>query len=58
MRASAFTGWLGISSRFKMFAILVDMSQKFLNSVQVLYRRLGFVGSPMKPMRLKLKRKE
>ena len=35
--------------------LLTDMQNE---SVQVLYRRLGFVGSPMKPMRLKLKRKE
>ena len=34
--------------------LLTDMQNE---SAQVLYRRLGFTGSPMKPMRLKLKRK-
>jgi GNAT superfamily N-acetyltransferase len=33
--------------------LLTDMQNE---SAQVLYRKLGFVGSPMKPMRLKLKR--
>ncbi|HYG54915.1 MAG TPA: GNAT family N-acetyltransferase [Burkholderiales bacterium] len=33
--------------------LLTDMQNE---QAQVLYRRLGFVGSPMKPMRLKLKR--
>jgi len=32
--------------------LLTDMQNE---SAQVLYRKLGFVGSPMKPMRLKLK---
>jgi ribosomal protein S18 acetylase RimI-like enzyme len=32
--------------------LLTDMQNE---QAQVLYRRLGFVGSPMKPMRLKLK---
>jgi ribosomal protein S18 acetylase RimI-like enzyme len=32
--------------------LLTDMQNE---SAQVLYRRLGFTGSPMKPMRLKLK---
>lgn len=35
--------------------LLTDMQNE---RAQVLYRKLGFVGSPMKPMRLKLKRKE
>ena len=35
--------------------LLTDMQNE---SAQVLYRKLGFTGSPMKPMRLKLKRKE
>ena len=35
--------------------LLTDIQNE---SAQVLYRKLGFVGSPMKPMRLKLKRKE
>lgn len=35
--------------------LLTDMQNE---RAQVLYRRLGFTGSPMKPMRLKLKRKE
>ena len=35
--------------------LLTDMQNE---RSQVLYRKLGFVGSPMKPMRLKLKRKE
>jgi GNAT superfamily N-acetyltransferase len=34
--------------------LLTDMQNE---QAQVLYRRLGFVGSPMKPMRLKIKRK-
>ena len=34
--------------------LLTDMQNE---SAQLLYRRLGFTGSPMKPMRLKLKRK-
>jgi len=34
--------------------LLTDMQNE---QAQVLYRRLGFVGSPMKPMRLKLKPK-
>jgi GNAT superfamily N-acetyltransferase len=34
--------------------LLTDMQNE---QSQALYRRLGFVGSPMKPMRLKLKRK-
>jgi GNAT superfamily N-acetyltransferase len=34
--------------------LLTDMQNE---QAQALYRRLGFVGSPMKPMRLKLKRK-
>ena len=34
--------------------LLTDMQNE---QAQVLYRRLGFVGSPMKPMRLKVKRK-
>jgi GNAT superfamily N-acetyltransferase len=34
--------------------LLTDMQNE---SAQVLYRRLGFTGSPMKPMRLKLKPK-
>ena len=34
--------------------LLTDMQNE---SAQQLYRKLGFVGSPMKPMRLKLKRK-
>ncbi len=33
--------------------LLTDMQNE---QAQALYRRLGFVGSPMKPMRLKLKR--
>ena len=33
--------------------LLTDMQNE---SAQVLYRKLGFVGSPMKPMRLKLKK--
>jgi GNAT superfamily N-acetyltransferase len=33
--------------------LLTDMQNE---RAQVLYRRLGFVGSPMKPMRLKLKK--
>jgi GNAT superfamily N-acetyltransferase len=32
--------------------LLTDMQNE---SAQVLYRKVGFVGSPMKPMRLKLK---
>ena len=32
--------------------LLTDMQNE---SAQVLYRKLGFVGSPMKPMRLKIK---
>ena len=32
--------------------LLTDMQNE---QAQVLYRRLGFVGSPMKPMRLKIK---
>jgi len=32
--------------------LLTDMQNE---RAQVLYRKLGFVGSPMKPMRLKLK---
>jgi len=35
--------------------LLTDMQNE---STQVLYRKMGFTGSPMKPMRLKLKRKE
>ena len=35
--------------------LLTDMQNE---RAQVLYRKVGFVGSPMKPMRLKLKRKE
>jgi GNAT superfamily N-acetyltransferase len=35
--------------------LLTDMQNE---RAQVLYRKLGFVGSPMKPMRLKIKRKE
>ena len=34
--------------------LLTDMQNE---QAQVLYRRLGFVGSPMKPMRLKIKPK-
>jgi GNAT superfamily N-acetyltransferase len=34
--------------------LLTDMQNE---SAQVLYRKLGFVGSPMKPMRLKIKPK-
>ncbi|MGE5639735.1 MAG: GNAT family N-acetyltransferase [Clostridia bacterium] len=34
--------------------LLTDMQNE---QAQALYRRLGFVGSPMKPMRLKIKRK-
>jgi GNAT superfamily N-acetyltransferase len=34
--------------------LLTDMQNE---QAQVLYRRLGFVGSPMKPMRLKIKKK-
>ena len=34
--------------------LLTDMQNE---SAQVLYRKLGFTGSPMKPMRLKLKPK-
>jgi len=34
--------------------LLTDMQNE---QAQVLYRKLGFVGSPMKPMRLKLKPK-
>jgi ribosomal protein S18 acetylase RimI-like enzyme len=34
--------------------LLTDMQNE---RAQALYRRLGFVGSPMRPMRLKLKRK-
>ena len=34
--------------------LLTDMQNE---RAQALYRRLGFVGSPMKPMRLKLKKK-
>lgn len=34
--------------------LLTDMQNE---RAQALYRRLGFVGSPMKPMRLRLKRK-
>jgi GNAT superfamily N-acetyltransferase len=33
--------------------LLTDMQNE---QAQVLYRKLGFVGSPMKPMRLKLKK--
>jgi GNAT superfamily N-acetyltransferase len=33
--------------------LLTDMQNE---SAQVLYRKLGFVGSPMKPMRLKLRK--
>ena len=33
--------------------LLTDMQNE---QAQALYRRLGFVGSPMKPMRLKIKR--
>jgi GNAT superfamily N-acetyltransferase len=33
--------------------LLTDMQNE---RAQVLYRKLGFVGSPMKPMRLKIKR--
>jgi len=35
--------------------LLTDMQNE---DAQVLYRKLGFVGSPMKPMRLKIKPKE
>jgi GNAT superfamily N-acetyltransferase len=35
--------------------LLTDMQNE---RAQVLYRRLGFTGSPMKPMRLKLKKKD
>jgi len=35
--------------------LLTDMQNE---NAQVLYRKLGFVGSPMKPMRLKLKPKK
>src|SRR3954468_339135 len=34
--------------------LLTDMQNE---QTQALYRRLGFVGSPMKPMRLKIKRR-
>ena len=34
--------------------LLTDMQNE---RAQVLYRKLGFVGSPMKPMRLKLRKK-
>ena len=34
--------------------LLTDMQNE---QAQALYRRLGFVGSPMKPMRLKIKRR-
>ena len=34
--------------------LLTDMQNE---GAQALYRRLGFVGSPMKPMRLKLRKK-
>ena len=34
--------------------LLTDMQNE---RAQVLYRKLGFVGSPMKPMRLKIRRK-
>ncbi len=34
--------------------LLTDMQNE---QAQALYRRLGFVGSPMKPMRLKIKKK-
>jgi GNAT superfamily N-acetyltransferase len=34
--------------------LLTDMQNE---RAQVLYRKLGFVGSPMKPMRLKIKPK-
>ena len=35
--------------------LLTDMQNE---DAQVLYRKLGFVGSPMKPMRLKIKPRE
>jgi GNAT superfamily N-acetyltransferase len=35
--------------------LLTDMQNE---RAQVLYRKLGFVGSPMKPMRLKIKKKD
>jgi len=34
--------------------LLTDMQNE---GAQALYRRLGFVGSPMKPMRLKIKKR-
>lgn len=35
--------------------LLTDMQNE---RAQVMYRKLGFTGSPMKPMRLKIKRRE
>ena len=42
------------AERVLRITLLTDMQNE---QAQVLYRRLGFVGSPMKPMRLKIKPK-
>jgi GNAT superfamily N-acetyltransferase len=42
------------AERVVRITLLTDMQNE---QAQVLYRRLGFVGSPMKPMRLKIKPK-